>query len=92
MSMKMITVEAKQMGHRFILMDKLYLALGWGYGHGACHVIFFFLSFLGLTTGDGTLYLKQCPQMSFFLIGALYSLGMGMILTSGMVRVNFSNI
>ena len=56
----------------FTLLDKLYLALGWGYGHGACHVVFFFLSMLPLTSSDGTYYLDTCPTMSFFLVGALY--------------------
>jgi anterior pharynx defective protein 1 len=46
--------HARQSGHRFHLIDKLYLALGWGWGHGAAHVIFFYLSFLPLTTGNGT--------------------------------------
>lgn len=41
-------------GHRFDLADKLYIALGWGFGHGAAHAIFFYLSFLPLTTGSGT--------------------------------------
>lgn len=44
--------------------------------------IFFYLSFLPLTTGDGTFYLDVCPQMSLFLVGALYCLGFGMILCS----------
>jgi anterior pharynx defective protein 1 len=46
------------------------------------HQIFFYLSFLPLTTGDGTFYLDVCPQMSLFLVGALYCIGFGMILSS----------
>ncbi|KAG2438950.1 hypothetical protein HYH02_010743 [Chlamydomonas schloesseri] len=73
---------ARASGHRFGLLDKLYMAVAWGYGHGACHAVFFFLSMLPLTTGDGTLYIAECPQMSVFLVGALYALAFGMILTS----------
>lgn len=62
-------------GHRFDLADKLYIALGWGFGHGAAHAIFFYLSFLPLTTGSGTWYYDMCPDMSIFLSGALYCLG-----------------
>ncbi len=51
--------QARQTGHRFHLVDKLYLAVGWGYGHGAAHVIFFFLVFLPITSGEGTWYAKR---------------------------------
>lgn len=43
---------ARASGHRFGLLDKLYMAVAWGYGHGACHAVFFFLSLLPLTTGE----------------------------------------
>lgn len=69
----------------FNLIDKMYLGLAWGFGHAACHSVFFFLSMLPLTTGDGTYYNELCPQMSMFLVGALYSNGMGMVLTAIMV-------
>lgn len=36
------------------MVDQLYLALGWGYGHAAAQAIFLHLSFLPLTTSDGT--------------------------------------
>lgn len=76
---------ARVTNHRFSLLDKLYMALAWGFGHGSCHAIFFFMSMLPLTTGSGTYYQDACPQMSMFLIGALYSIAFGMILTSVMV-------
>ncbi|GLC35537.1 hypothetical protein PLESTB_000196900 [Pleodorina starrii] len=76
---------ARASRHRFSSLDKLYMALAWGYGHGASHAVFFFLSFLPLTTDDGTYYNAACPQMSIFLVGALYSLSFGLILTSLMV-------
>eukprot|EP00195_Chlamydomonas_chlamydogama_P007791 CAMPEP_0202891158 /NCGR_PEP_ID=MMETSP1392-20130828/1299_1 /ASSEMBLY_ACC=CAM_ASM_000868 /TAXON_ID=225041 /ORGANISM="Chlamydomonas chlamydogama, Strain SAG 11-48b" /LENGTH=167 /DNA_ID=CAMNT_0049574837 /DNA_START=285 /DNA_END=789 /DNA_ORIENTATION=+ len=81
----MLEDVARQTGHRYALLDKLYIALAWGFGHAACHSVFFFLSLLPLTSGDGTFYLDECPQMSLFLMGALYSLAFGMILTSTMV-------
>ncbi len=83
--METLEAMARNTNHRFAMLDRLYMAVAWGYGHGACHAIFFFLSFLPLTTDDGTYYLDVCPQMSIFLIGALYSLAFGMILTSLMV-------
>lgn len=72
-------------GHRFWLVDQLYMALAWGFGHAACHTTFFFASLLPLTAGSGTFYLDTCPDMSLFLVGALYSLAFGMLLTSLMV-------
>lgn len=81
------TIEgmAQTSGHRFNYLDRLYLALGWGYGHGACHVVFFFASLLPLTTGNGTYYTDTCPHMSIFLISALNSLGFGATLAALMV-------
>lgn len=76
---------SRSTGHRFALIDKLYMALAWGFGHGACHTVFFFLSLLPLTGGDGTFYPVQCPAMSLFLTGALLSLAFGMVLTCAMV-------
>lgn len=76
---------SRSSGHRFQAIDRLYLDLGWGYGHGAAHVVFFFVSLLPLTTGDGTWYNELCPEMNLFLVGALYSLGAGLSLPSLMV-------
>jgi anterior pharynx defective protein 1 len=73
---------ARNRGHRLTIIDKLYLAVGWGYGHGACHVLFFFVSLLSLTTGEGTFYADTCPQMPIFLVGALNSLAFGMVLVA----------
>lgn len=70
---------------RFAVIDKLYLALAWGYGHGACHVLFFYLSLLPLAAGGGTFYSDVCPHMSFFLVGAISALAFSMILPSIMV-------
>lgn len=71
-----------QSGHTFTKLDELYLALGWGYGHAAVHVLFMFGSLLPLTAGHGTAYSTNCPEMSIFLVGALNSLGMGATLVS----------
>jgi anterior pharynx defective protein 1 len=64
-------------GHSFNKLDELYLALGWGYGHAAVHVLFMFASLLPLTAGHGTAYSTDCPQMSIFTVAALNSLGLG---------------
>jgi anterior pharynx defective protein 1 len=51
-------------GHTFTPVDELYLAVGWGYGHAAVHVLIMFGSLLPLTAGHGTLYAAECPQVS----------------------------
>jgi len=42
-------------------------------------------SWLPLYLGDATLYLDACPQMSFFLAGALLTLGFNLLHTFSMV-------
>lgn len=81
-SVKLLEKQALAHNQRFNLIDKLYLAVAWGFGHSLCHSIFFFVSFLSLTTSNGTFYLDKCPQMSLFLVGSLYSISYGLILTS----------
>jgi hypothetical protein len=56
-----LTAISRSTGHAFTHLDRLYLALGWGYGQGVVHVLFFFGSILPLTAGHGTLYSAQCP-------------------------------
>lgn len=56
--------------------DRLGLALTHGLAHGCTHSAFFFAAWLPLVLGDGTLYNDRCPAMSFFLVGALSTLGM----------------
>eukprot|EP00798_Chlamydomonas_sp_ICE-L_P008408 gene8408-18301_t len=67
------------------MLDRMYLALGWGYGQGACHVVFLFASLLQLTSSSGTFYIDTCPDMSLFLVLALYSIAFGCLLPSLMV-------
>mmetsp|Transcript_14680 Transcript_14680/g.36580 ORF Transcript_14680/g.36580 Transcript_14680/m.36580 type:complete len:310 (-) Transcript_14680:196-1125(-) len=74
-TVNVLDAHSRATGHRFDLADKLYLALGWGYGHAAANAIFFYLSFLPLMDGAGTWYYDKCPDMSIFLAGALYCLG-----------------
>lgn len=50
-------------GHTFTPVDELYLAVGWGYGQAAVHVLILFGSLLPLTAGHGTLYTATCPQV-----------------------------
>jgi hypothetical protein len=59
---------ASASGRRFSMLDKLYMAAAWGYGHAATHAVFFFLSMLSLTVSEGTYYRDSCPQMSIFLV------------------------
>lgn len=81
-SVKLLEKQALAHDQRFNLIDKLYLAVAWGFGHSLCQSIFFFVSMLSLTTSNGTFYLDTCPQMSLFLVGALFSIAYGLILTS----------
>ena len=81
----MLQAQATVRSHCFNALDRLHLTLGWGYGHGAVHVVFFFLSLLPLTTGDGTWYNELCPAMNLFLVLALNSLGFGASLAALMV-------
>jgi hypothetical protein len=50
-------------GHTFTPVDELYMAVGWGYGQAAVHVLIMFASLLPLTAGHGTLYTTACPQV-----------------------------
>ncbi|KAK9826813.1 hypothetical protein WJX81_003457 [Elliptochloris bilobata] len=60
------------------------LALTQGLAHGAAHSFFFYFSWLPLMLGDGTFYVDACPQMSFFLAGALLSLAFLLLHTCAM--------
>lgn len=83
--MQQLEGMSRSSGHSFSALDRLYLALGWGYGHGACHALFFFASILPLTAGHGTYYSASCPAMSIFLVSALQCVGFGAMLTAVMV-------
>ena len=37
--MIMLEGVANESGHRFGLLDKLYIALAWGFGHSVCHSV-----------------------------------------------------
>ena len=65
--------------------DHFGLALTHGLAHGATHSAFLFLAWLPLVLGDGTLYAAACPAMSFYLVGALSTLGMAATLAGGTV-------
>lgn len=63
--------------HTFTPVDELYLAVGWGYGQAAVHVLIMFGSLLPLTAGHGTLYTAACPQVRCRLaIGSRLSAGL----------------
>lgn len=82
---QVLEAMARRSGHGFSYSDHLYLALGWGTGHAACHALFFFASLLPLTTGDGSYYSEACPAMSLFLVSALNCLGTSATLVAAMV-------
>lgn len=65
--------------------DRASLALTHGLSHAAVHSAFFFLAWLPLSLGDGTIYSPHCPHMSYFLVGALSTLGLAALLAGGMV-------
>lgn len=65
--------------------DRFSLALSYGFAHGAAHSAFFFLSWLPLSLDSGTIYNARCPQLSYFTVGALSTLGLAALLTGAMV-------
>eukprot|EP00887_Chlorella_sp_A99_P004267 scaffold15.g4267.t1 len=65
--------------------DRFGLALAHGLSHGGTHSLFFFVSWLPLSLGDGTIYSEHCPRMSYYLVGALSTLGFAALLTAGMI-------
>ncbi|KAK9141304.1 hypothetical protein Scep_010985 [Stephania cephalantha] len=70
---------------RLFLTDKMQIALAGGLGHGVAHAVFFCLSLLTPAFGPATFYVDRCPQMPFFLISAIISLGFVIIHTFSMV-------
>ncbi|KAL2642087.1 hypothetical protein R1flu_009674 [Riccia fluitans] len=70
---------------RLHTVDKLEIALAFGFGHGLAHVIFFCLALLTPSFGPGTFYVPGCTQMSFFLMAALTGLSFLIIHTFSMV-------
>ena len=67
------------------LADRFGLALTHGLSHSATHSLFFFVSWLPLCLGDGTIYNDHCPAMSYYLVGALTTLAFAALLTGSMV-------
>eukprot|EP01025_Chloroclados_australasicus_P039628 TRINITY_DN4111_c0_g1_i1.p1 TRINITY_DN4111_c0_g1~~TRINITY_DN4111_c0_g1_i1.p1 ORF type:complete len:241 (-),score=10.73 TRINITY_DN4111_c0_g1_i1:267-989(-) len=65
--------------------NKHQLAFAWGYGHGAAHTIFLFVSFLGIAFNKGHVYVPQCSEMSVLVVTGLLTLGMFMINSFGTV-------
>ncbi|EFJ11723.1 hypothetical protein SELMODRAFT_235206 [Selaginella moellendorffii] len=65
--------------------EKIEIAIALGFGHGLAHSIMFCLSLLTPAFGPGTFYLRSCPQMPFFLVISVISLGFLLIHTFSMV-------
>jgi anterior pharynx defective protein 1 len=65
--------------------DELAMAVTHGAAHATVHALFFFVAWLPLALDDGTLYAAACPQMSFYLAGALLTLGFSALLTGASV-------
>lgn len=66
-------------------VDHISLALTYGFAHGLVHSLFMFVSWLPLCLGDATIYVSSCPQLSFFVVGAISTLAFAVLLTAGMV-------
>ena len=72
----------RRTGHGFTSIDALWLSFGLGFGHAATHATFFFVSLLETTSTDATIYdFDRCPQMSFYVVSALITLGFSMFHT-----------
>lgn len=67
------------------LADRFAIFLTYGFSQGAVHSAFFFAAWLPLSLGDGTVYSAACPRMSFYLVGALSTLGFAALLAGAMV-------
>lgn len=76
---------ARKMGRAWTATDALFVSLGFGFGQGAAHAVFFFLAVLPLLEGEATYYLDSCPQMSYFLSLALSVLAFTILHASGTV-------
>jgi gamma-secretase subunit APH-1 len=72
-------------GAELLPNDHFSLSLTHGLAHSIVHTLFFCISWLPLSLGDGTIYTATCPQMSYYLVCALTTLGFAGILTGGMV-------
>jgi anterior pharynx defective protein 1 len=77
--------EAPHAGAALTAADRFALSLTHGLAHAGVHSIFFFVSWLPLCLGDGTIYAATCPQLSYYLVAALSTLGLAGVLTGGMV-------
>ena len=72
-------------GSDLLPSDHFSLSLTHGLTHSIVHTLFFCTSWLPLSLGDGTIYTARCPQMSYYLVCALTTLGFSGILTGGMI-------
>jgi hypothetical protein len=78
-------IALEQQDAPLTLADHFSLALSYGFSHAAVHSAFFFAAWLPLSLGSGTLYTAHCPRLSYFLVGALSTLGFAALLAGGMV-------
>ena len=72
-------------GAELLPNDHFSLSLTHGLAHSIVHTLFFCISWLPLSLGDGTIYSTHCPQMSYYLVSSLATLGFAGILTGAMV-------
>lgn len=72
-------------GSELLPNDHFSLSLTHGLAHSIVHTLFFCISWLPLSLGDGTIYTASCPQMSYYLVCSLTTLGFSGILTGAMV-------
>ena len=63
--------------------DRAGLAVAVGLGEGLAHSVLLWLSTATLTLGSATYYLPACPQMDFFLAGALNSAAFSLVFSLG---------
>mmetsp|Transcript_648 Transcript_648/g.788 ORF Transcript_648/g.788 Transcript_648/m.788 type:complete len:160 (+) Transcript_648:318-797(+) len=81
-----LSALAHQRDRRLSSLDRTYLAMAWGTGHAACHILFLFLAPLPLAAeGGGTYYLSECHEMSFFLVSSINVSAIGGVLLAAMI-------
>lgn len=86
-----IARQQEHAGASISVADTFALYLTHGLAHAGVHTLFLCISWLPLVLGNGTIYSDACPQMSYFLVCALSTLGMAGVLTGGTI-VSFDGL
>jgi anterior pharynx defective protein 1 len=84
-ALEFLSTLEEHAGSELLPNDHFSLSLTHGLAHSIVHSLFFCISWLPLSLGDGTIYSASCPQMSYYLVCSLTTLGFSGILTGAMI-------